>query len=116
MTADPTLRLEGAAALPRRNGEPQFSAPWQSRAFGMAMALYEQRAFEWDEFRVRLVAEIAAATGDRPERDADEDGSLYYRCWLGALTAVLADRGAVPAEELARRAEEFRSGLRREVY
>ena len=42
MSGDPTLELDGAAAIPRSNGEPQFSAPWQSRTFGMAMTLHEQ--------------------------------------------------------------------------
>ena len=31
--------LEGTAALPRRNGELVFEAPWQGRAFGMAVVL-----------------------------------------------------------------------------
>ncbi|MSO42031.1 MAG: nitrile hydratase accessory protein [Solirubrobacterales bacterium] len=116
--ADPTLELEGAAALPRSNGEPVFSAPWQSRAFGMAMALSEQGAFEWEDFRVRLIAEIAdaeAAVGG-PEGIEDEDGSLYYSRWLAALSAVLAERDVVASPELAGREEEFRTGVRREVY
>lgn len=31
--------MSGAAALPRRNGELVFEAPWQGRAFGLALAL-----------------------------------------------------------------------------
>jgi nitrile hydratase accessory protein len=113
---DPTLELEGAAALPRHNGEPVFGAPWQSRAFGMAMALHERGTFEWEDFRSRLIAEIAAATpaGEAPGVQ-DDDGSLYYSCWLAALSGVLHERDVVRAGELERRADEFRTGARREL-
>ena len=33
----------GAAAPPRSNGELVFEAPWESRSFGMAVALSEAR-------------------------------------------------------------------------
>ena len=116
-STDPTLELDGAAAIPRLNGEPQFSAPWQSRAFGMAMALHQEGAFEWEEFRSRLIAEIAnaeaATEGGTTEKD--EDGSLYYGRWMTALTAVLAEDGVVPAAELDSRADEFLTGVRREL-
>lgn len=114
--ADPVLALEGPAAIPRRNGEPQFAAPWQGRAFGIAMALHEQGDFEWEDFRPRLIAAIAAADADRVVAPDDDDGSLYYGHWLAALTGVLAERGLVAADELEARVEEFRSGARREVY
>ena len=118
MSADPTIDLDGPAAIPRSNGEPVFSAPWQSRAFGMAMALHEQGAFDWGDFRSRLIAEIATAEAAAPAEAAagDVDGSLYYERWMTALTAVLNERGIVPADELSDRADEFVSGARREVY
>ena len=31
--------MEGSAALPRKNGELVFEAPWEGRAFGIAVAL-----------------------------------------------------------------------------
>ena len=34
--------MSGPAALPRRNGELVFEAPWQGRAFGMALAVVER--------------------------------------------------------------------------
>ena len=35
---------EGPAAPPRANGELVFEAPWESRAFGIAIALVERQA------------------------------------------------------------------------
>ena len=115
---DPTLDLDGPAAIPRSNGEPVFSAPWQSRAFGMAMALHEQGALEWEDFRSRLIAEICKAEAATPGEKAksDDDGSLYYGRWMTALTAVLDEQGLIPEQELADRADEFVSGARREAF
>ena len=101
--ADPAYLLEaaGPAAPPRDNGELVFAAPWESRVFGVAMALHEAGAFEWEDFRQRLIAEIGgweAAGGD------GEDWS-YYRCWLGALEGLLADRGLVAGQDLRARAD-----------
>jgi hypothetical protein len=72
--------MDGAAALPRKNGELVFEAPWEGRAFGMAVALSEGRLYGWDEFRARLVttAELDAraaeyAAGQRDDHDHDHD-------------------------------------------
>ena len=50
--------MEGDEALPRKNGELVFAAPWEGRVFGMAVALNDRHAYTWDEFRDRLVAQI----------------------------------------------------------
>jgi nitrile hydratase accessory protein len=99
----------GPSALPRRNGELVFTAPWQGRAFGMAVALRQGGRFAWRDFQDRLEREIAAA-------GPDDDASLYYEHWLAALERLAVDRGIVDGEELGRRAGEYRSGLRDEVF
>ena len=71
------LDISGAAAPPRRNGELVFTAPWQSRAFGMTMALCDAGKLEWEAFRQRLISAIAAW-------DSSEDYD-YWACWLSAL-------------------------------
>jgi hypothetical protein len=48
-------------AVPRKNGELVFAAPWEGRVFGMAVALSDNELYAWDDFRDRLVLEIAAA-------------------------------------------------------
>src|SRR5262249_45367404 len=76
--------MEGAAAAPRRNGELVFDAPWQGRAFGMAIALNGRELYEWEEFRQALIAEIAPA-------GSSDEGFVYYEKWLAAFEPLLAD-------------------------
>lgn len=92
-------RLLADLDVPRSNGELVFSAPWESRAFGMAVALHEQGAYDWDAFRDRLVAEIGATEPD--------DGSGYYERWLAAFERLLIDRGLVDEHALAHRVDEL---------
>lgn len=96
--------LDERAALPRKNGELVFQAPWEGRAFGIAVLLNEKRAYEWNAFRDRLVAEIAAGNRD------------YYASWLDALQSVVIERGIVTPEQIDRRAEEYRSLKRDPVF
>ena len=82
--------MTGAAALPRRNGELVFDAPWQGRVFGMALALVERLGLAWTEFQQRLIREIAAHP-DTP----------YYQCWLAALERPQPYAGWILIEEKA---------------
>jgi len=104
--AAPAVDLDGPAAPPRANGELVFAAPWESRVFGMTMALHAQGRFGWEEFRSRLIAEIAAWERAHP----DSTGYRYYERWLAALEGLLAAKGLCPrtavdaaAERLAAR-------------
>ncbi|GAA4572922.1 nitrile hydratase accessory protein [Planotetraspora kaengkrachanensis] len=93
------LDTEGPAAPPRSNGELVFTEPWQSRAFGIAVALHEAGAFAWPRFQASLIERIAAwqaMPGDQPWN--------YYRHWLGALEDVLAGSGTVLPGEVTERA------------
>lgn len=94
------LDIDGIAAPPRANGELLFAEPWQSRAFGMAVALHEAGAFTWPQFQAALIARIAAwenAPGqDRPWS--------YYHHWLAALEDVLDQQGTISHDAVATRA------------
>ena len=92
--------ISGPAAIPRRNGEPVFNEPWESRIFGAAVALCEQGLFEWDEFRERLIAEIAAA--DTGPGASTGPQSSYYERFLSALERLLIDKGICAREEIER--------------
>jgi nitrile hydratase accessory protein len=101
--------LAGSSAVPRRNGELVFDAPWQGRAFGMAVALSEGGLFPWEDFRQTLIREIAAAEA--------RGGELrYYDAWLAALEQVLAGRGLVSREQIEEVAFQFEFGERDEVF
>lgn len=100
--------LDGAADLPRKNGELVFAAPWEGRAFGMAVALTDGQRAAWEEFRQRLIAEIAAAE----EAGATDERFAYYERWLAAFESFVLDVGMVTAEELDARTVEYATGMR----
>jgi nitrile hydratase accessory protein len=93
------LAVDGPAAPPRSNGELLFTAPWESRAFGMAVTLYAAGVFGWPQFQAALIARIAAW-----EAASGGPGWSYYEHWLGALEDVLAGDGTVFADEVTARA------------
>jgi nitrile hydratase accessory protein len=95
------MDTEGPAAPPRANGELVFAEPWESRAFGMAVTLYESGVFAWPQFQAALIARITAWEATAT------DGAhwSYYQHWLGALEDVLSACGAVKADDVAARAE-----------
>ncbi|MFJ9680562.1 nitrile hydratase accessory protein [Streptomyces sp. NPDC101194] len=91
--------IEGPAAPPRSNGGLVFAEPWESRAFGMAVSLYEAGAFTWPQFQGALIDRIAAWES----ASAGEEPYNYYLLWLGALEDVLVDLRAVSADEVTAR-------------
>ncbi len=70
--------MDGPAALPRDNGELTFAAPWEARAFALAVALVEQLDLPWDAFRLRLMDAIE----QMPQR-------RYYESWAVALESLV---------------------------
>lgn len=99
MTASAPLEIQGPAAPPRRNGELVFTQPWESRAFGLVVTLYDAGAFEWSQFQDALIAHIAAWEREHPR----EERFSYYRCWLAALESVLVDAGMVEPRDVEER-------------
>ncbi len=105
--------MRGTSALPRKNGELVFDAPWESHAFGMAIALYEQGHYDWEEFRQRLISEIGDWEGSHQDERAAWD---YYRHWLASFEALIKDRGLLSEEEIDKRTSEFVSRARDEHH
>ncbi len=63
MAAAPDPRIttmDEQVALPRQNGALVFEAPWEARAFGLAVALNEAGVYPWRDFSQGLAAETAA--------------------------------------------------------
>jgi hypothetical protein len=57
--------------------------------------LNEKGAYSWDDFRGRLLEQVAGG------------GPSYYESWLSALEGLLRSRGIVTQEEIERRAGEY---------
>jgi len=120
---------EGLAALGAGGSTPDsgpaFRAPWQARAFGVAVALRDGGPeVDWSAFQGRLIDAVEAADGLDPTAAAD-GGSLadalggdgaaeraYYEQWLDALERLVVDRGLLDAEAIRGRAGEFAAGDR----
>ena len=111
MTLPVRLDEDGAAAPPRENGELAFGAPWESRLFGLTMALVEDGQLDWETFRGRLIARIAAwekrasrppseaAGGDAVASGAGESWD-YWQRWREAFEDSLAAAGLVTSREI----------------
>ena len=87
-------------ALPRKNGELVFEAPWEARAFGLAVALNEAGVYPWRDFSQGLAAETAAL-----ERQGTP--ASYYERWLETLEKLAIARGLVTLDELDARTAEY---------
>jgi len=81
-----------------------FAEPWEARAFAIALTLSGGEGFSWDEFRNRLIAEIAQADAVREPRDGADASPKYYECWLAALEKILREKALLGADEIDRRA------------
>ena len=92
----PITDMEGVAALPRKSGELVFQDPWEGIVFAMAVALCERGLYQWDEFRNRLIAEIAAAEHMEPAHER----LSYYECWLAAFETLLVEKEVLAKEAI----------------
>jgi len=77
-----------------------FSAPWEARAFAIALGLSEAGMFTWDEFRERLIAEVAVSDRIR-ERDGTADRGEYYDHFVRALERLIEEKGIASGGEIA---------------
>lgn len=107
MTAD-SDRLSELPPLPRDEGGPVFSEPWQAQAFALAVRLSEQGYFTWKEWAATLADELKAAA-DRGEPD---DGSRYYEHWLTALERLVTSKRLANSAELLQRKEDWADAYR----
>jgi nitrile hydratase accessory protein len=104
--------MSGAVAYPRKNGEPVFDAPWQSRAFGMVVRLHRSGVYPWDDFKKLLIEEVSK----QPCKESPPDSSEYYQQWVDAFWRLLVKKEIFSESEMRARAEEFQTGVRQEVY
>ena len=93
------------AGTPLEN-EVTFSAPWEARAFAMAVRLSESGICTWDEFRAHLIAEIGKADKVRAHGWV-EDGAGYYVYFLRALENLLREKGIIDTSMLEAKMREI---------
>ena len=90
----------GQPTLATADGEtaPVFAEPWQAQVFAMTLHLHQRGLFSWPEWAAALAAQIktAQAAGD------PDLGNTYYQHWLAALESLVAGKGAVDVDDLAR--------------
>lgn len=89
---------------PRCNGELFFDDSWESRAFGIAIALAKKGHYEWEEFRQQLIASIAAWEA---EHELDDPSWSYYQRWMMALEQLVLEANLIDPEELDQAMVEF---------
>ena len=105
---------EAPAAPPRSNGELSFEEPWESRAFGIAVALHDAGVVDFEVFRARLISEIGAWEAEHGKAAM---GYRYYERWLAALEQTLREEGLVdPARVSAVRDEREREWAHDHAY
>lgn len=91
---------------PDDEARPVFDAPWQARAFGLVVALYDDgNGFDWTAFQQRLIDEVDTADSDMAPVDALENA--YYEQWLTAFERLLVEDRVLSSEEIEERAVEF---------
>jgi nitrile hydratase accessory protein len=109
--ADPRIaEMNGAATLPRKSGELVFHDPWERQVFVLAVALCERGLYQWDEFRDRLIAEIAAERVGSSE-NAHSPQPSYYEHWLAAFEKLVIEKGICTSEQLHTLTAELRANL-----
>lgn len=87
---------DGLNSIPFIEGgeEPTFPTPWAARAFAMTLALHEQGQFTWPEWSEKLAEFV------NRDQDNTYDSETYWVNWLGALCAMVAERGLGSPGEL----------------
>jgi nitrile hydratase accessory protein len=99
VTVEPEVTaMTGPEALPRSNGELVFEAPWQARAFGVAVSLVQAQGLDWEAFRSRLIEQIGAWESEH--RNSASDAYEYYEHWLAALERLVLETGMLSAADL----------------
>lgn len=100
---DHIANMDGVAALPRKSGELVFHDPWERRVFALAVALCERGLYQWEEFRDRLIAEVAAAERTAGTGATASPLPTYYEHWLAAFEKLLSEKGiCIPEQGNAR--------------
>ncbi|MFB6309971.1 MAG: nitrile hydratase subunit alpha [Salinirussus sp.] len=95
--------------------DPVFTAPWQARTFGIAVALRDAaEAINWPDFQARLIDAVDETPSDAYEGNnrAAAARETYYEQWSTALERLLVHEGLLDAAAVQERAAAFANGER----
>ena len=97
------------------DAEPTFATPWQARAFGVTVALYDDGdGSDWAAFQRQLIEAVEATDPDADwfGEDATETERIYYEQWHSALELLLVSQGVFETARIDARATAFAAGER----
>jgi len=94
ITQLPNIQLDG--------DEPVFDAPWKAQAFAIALNLYQNGCFDWNDWADALSREIHSG----------EERS-YYAHWLVALEKIVAAKKLTTADALEDRRQAWHDAAAR---
>ncbi|MEM7300621.1 MAG: nitrile hydratase accessory protein [Pseudomonadota bacterium] len=75
------------------DGAPMFAAPWEAKAFALAVSLCEQGVFTWPQWCETFGSVLQ-------EAGSDDRAQNYYRHWMTALERISATSTLVSDKEL----------------
>ena len=85
--------LRDRSPLPEE--DPVFDAPWQAKAFSLAVGLHQSGLFAWKEW-----AELFSKNSREFERDKEVTNNHdYYLIWLNTLEDMLEKKKSLHASE-----------------
>jgi nitrile hydratase accessory protein len=87
---------------PRFDGKLCFAQAWERHAFGVALALSKAGHFDWEDFRLKLIAAIGEW---EDSHELDDPSWSYYERWLTALERLLIELGLITREDLLARTD-----------
>ncbi|HUA36078.1 MAG TPA: nitrile hydratase accessory protein [Candidatus Binataceae bacterium] len=84
-------QLDELIEAARLDPDRVFSAPWEARAFAIAVKLADTGVFTWDEFREYLIEEVGKS--DKARKHDAPGQEQYYEHFLRALEHLLESKG-----------------------
>lgn len=92
--------------------EPFFHAPWQARAFALAVSLNEAGVFEWTDWARALGARLGGAPVLPDAATPEAHAAQYYTAWLATLEEMLARNGLTSAAAVDAAAAQWQRAAR----
>ncbi|MBV8775500.1 MAG: nitrile hydratase accessory protein [Deltaproteobacteria bacterium] len=79
-----------------------FSAPWEARAFAIAIKLEQAGAFKWSDFRERLIEEVRRGDASQ-SADSLHTANHYHEHFLRALERIIDEKGLLQNSDASAR-------------